>query len=83
MVQKKETPISTDSAVSPNMAIKGPPAKSTKAVRQTETANIRRLPVFSAFFALSGFPAPMFCATTVAMPEPKLIMGRRITESTR
>ena len=40
-------------------------------------------PVFRAFLARSGSPAPMFCATTVAMPEPKLITGSSRTVSTR
>ena len=40
-------------------------------------------PDLIAFFALPVSPAPIFCATTVAIPEPRFVIGSNITVSTR
>ena len=46
-------------------------------------ASMMARPTPRPFRARSGFRAPMFWATTVEMPELRLVTGRRITVSTR
>ena len=53
------------------------------AVSARETAAMKAVPVFRMLLARFGLPAPVSWPTRVAIPEPKLIMGRKMTESTR